>query len=243
MRATPAILPLTLLALACGGPPAPVDDDHGASQAVFALVHSPPNRWAPCVEAVLANGQAAIRPLLRELETSPHGPGAQPAVAVLGRLAGACPPGEDTTAAAARLLRELLGHASADVAAEAALSLARMRAPDAHAALRASMLDPAASTYARTAAASALVDLGDRGDAVAFLCDILLAPTDRGRARAATRGLPVDQARWAVERNLAIDAIGRAAPGTSFRLDADASWPSLEAGVAEVREHFRLEPR
>ena len=218
---------LTLLLPACGASPAPRDD--AAERAAFALVQSPPGQWIPAFEAVLACGSPASAALVRAVEANPHSPGAQPAVTALGCLG-------DHGAEA--LLIRLLDHQNPDLAAEAALALARLGAQGARQRLLTTMADGEKTTYVRAAAAAALLDLGDRERAVDFAGDLLLAPTDRGRNRALELRLPVDQVRWAVERNLAIVALTRAARGESFGLDADASWPELAAGVERVRTHF-----
>lgn len=223
---------VSLLLPACGGGPAVRDDT--AERTAFALVQSPPGQWIPAFEAILACGTPAAAALVRAVDANPHSPGAQPAVTALGCLG-------DPSAAA--LLLRLLEHQSPDLAAEAALSLARLGVQSARPGLLTTMLDREKTTYVRTAAAAALLDLGDRDGAVAFACDVLLAPTDRGRDRARALGLPVDQVRWAVERNLAIDALARAAGGEAFGLDADASWPELAASVGRVRAHFQRSGR
>lgn len=223
---------LTLLLPGCGASPAPRDDT--AERAAFALVQSPPGQWIAAFDTVLACGAPASAALVRAVDANPHAPGAQPAVTALGCLGAH---GAET------LLVRLLEHQNHDLAAEAALSLARLGAQGARPRLLTTMLDREKTTYVRTAAAAALLDLGDRDRAAAFACDVLLAPTDRGRDRALELGLPVDQVRWAVERNLAIDALARAAGGESFGLDADSSWPDLAAGVERVRAHFQRSGR
>lgn len=219
---------IVLLLPACGGSPAGRDDT--VELAAFTLMQSPPGHWIQAFEATLACGTAASAALVRALDANPHAPGAQPAVTALGCLG-------DSGAEA--LLLRLLDHQNPDLAAEAALSLARLDIQRARPGLLTAMLDREKATYVRAAAAAALLDLGDRDRAAAFACDVLLAPTDRGRERALELGLPVDQVRWAVERNLVIDALERAGGGVAFGLDADASWPDLAAGVARVRAHFQ----
>ncbi len=223
---------MILLLPACGGSPA--SRDGTAERAAFALVQSPPGQWIPAFEAILACGTPASAALVRAVDANPHSPGAPPAVTALGCLG-------DLGAEA--LLTRLLEHQNPDLAAEAALSLARLGAQGARPGLLKTMLDREKTIYVRTAAAAALLDLGDRDRAADFACDVLLAPTDRGRDRALDLGLPVDQVRWAVERNLAIDALARAAGGEAFGLDADASWPDLAAGVERVRAHFKRSGR
>jgi hypothetical protein len=89
----------------------------------------------------------------------------------------------------------------------------------------------------RTAAACALLDLGDRDAALPFLEAVLLAGSPAGVAPAREHVLP-EQTRWALERYMAIAAVARCTGGETFGLDPDASWPRMAAAVERMRAWF-----
>ncbi|MFY9344426.1 MAG: hypothetical protein WAT39_18175, partial [Planctomycetota bacterium] len=86
----------------------------------------------------------------------------------------------------------------------------------------------------RTAAACALVQLGERRQALPFLRAVLLAGSPAGVQPGATVGLPV-RTRWALERYLVQRLLQHEGePALAAGLDPDASWPELE----QVTERF-----
>ena len=133
------------------------------------------------------------------------------------------------------LLRARLRDANEVVAAEAALALGRLRSEDSIPDLRATMRDWTRTPLLRTAAASAITAQQRDLEATEFLCDLILAGSPQGRARGQTLQLPVDRPRWALERNVAIEALQAAAGADALGLDADASWPHLFDDVQRAR--------
>lgn len=133
------------------------------------------------------------------------------------------------------LLRASLRDANEVVATEAALALGRLRAEDSIPDLRATMRDWTRTPLLRTAAAAAITAQQPDPEATEFLCDLILAGSPQGRARGQALQLPVDRPRWALERNVAIEALQAAAGAEALDLDADASWPRLLDDVKRAR--------
>jgi hypothetical protein len=207
--------------------------DRKLDDACFRLLQSPPHLWPSTFDAVVALGPKASVELASALRRAPHAPGAQAAAAALGTM------GER---ACTDDLVVVMGLAPEPVAAEAALSLGRLGAVERVVDLRDAMHDQKRTPLVRTAAAAAVLACEHDLDAIAFLCDLILAATPSGRQRGLELGLPVDRPRWALERNLAIATLGRVAT-VDLGLDADAPWPRLASGVEAARRHFGLVPR
>src|SRR5690606_21427082 len=176
------------------------------------LAHSPASRWPLTLPPVLALGERASGELARLLAEAPHAPGAPAVAAALGRVTG------DEASRAA--LVAVVQTADEAVACEAALALGRRRDAPALPAPPAAMADPARPPLVRAAAGAAILGvLGRDAAAIDFLCDLLLAGTAEGRARGMALGLPVDRPRWALERSIAIEALGSIAGDHDLRLD------------------------
>lgn len=145
---------------------------------------------------------------------------------------------QPTSATSDRLL-QIVDHprATAAVAARAALCLRGGASESTLAELAVRVQDRRRPTLVRTAAATVLLDLGDRALAVDFLCAVLLAGTNGGGAVRESFGI-ADDSRWALERTLAIEALERHSGGVHFGLRADSDWPTLIAGTARIRAHF-----
>jgi HEAT repeat protein len=160
---------------------------------------------------------------MRAIRRNLAGPGLQVAVAILGKLGNprAIPLLED-------LLRERSG-----ISGEAALALGRLPSPASRQVLLEEMSYRSGSPLNRTCAAIALMDLDDVDASLPFLRAILLAGTPAGLPLQKELGLP-DRARWAHERDLAIEAIGRLFDGETFGLDSDSPWPRLKAAVERM---------
>ncbi len=207
---------------ACASPEAAVPEPLRAAAA--SLVAAPPGSWPEAARPVLEAGGDATPALIQAIDANPDGPGVQPALAVLGEFG---------RPAAVPLLERWLDDDRIG-AYEAALSLGHMRAERSRSRLRATMSDPDRPAVMRTAAACALLDLGAVTDATPLLHAVLIAGTPAGVEPAAQHGLP-DKPRWALERNLVIDAVKRHTGGEDFGLDADSPWPKLSEAAARCR--------
>ncbi len=216
MKTTALCLLVTATLPSCGERPAPE-----TAAAVRAVIDAAPEHWEDVATACLECGQAAATPLAAELRQRPSASGAQLAVALLGRL------GDSTVTPTLELLITQ-GHA---VAAEACLALGALGSLDCVELLRGVIADHSREITVRTAAACALLDLGEVGASLPFLRCILLAGTPAGQALQTQAGV-ADKARWAHERLLVITAIRRHCDGEDFGLDPDNSWPQLEHGAA-----------
>lgn len=169
--------------------------------------------------------------LVEELQRSPRAPGRQAAVFALGELGDLD---------ASPFLIQELGDPGPS-AYEAALALGKLGGSDAVEPLREAAETHGTSTELRTAAASALLDLGRPDLAAPLLKAVLLAGTPFGRELAERHGLP-DKTRWALERQLCVDAIRRFTGGETFGMDPDSSWPRLRDGVDAFAAYLRRRP-
>lgn len=214
-------LALCLLMAAC-------EDSPQVDCPCTALVQSPPAQWVETLPPVLALGPPAVGDLIGSLRDAPEAPGRQAALCALGELGNA------------EAVPFLIEQAVADeaYAYEAALALGRLGDATATAALRDLTTDHESTVTTRTAAACALLDLGASNDAVPLLCAVLLADTPFGLEEGERHGLP-SKSQWALERQIAIDAIARYSGGETFGLDPDSSWPRLRDGVLAFRQHLR----
>lgn len=185
------------------------------------LVAAPPEAWQASYGALIQGDGDRTQALLRALERQPRGAGVQLALATLGKLGDP---------AATAYLEAQLSKGNAELSSEAALALGRLPSPASIAVLQAEMDRSRRDPLVRTAAAVALLDLGEVELSLPFLHAILLAGTPYGLALQQEFALP-DRGRWAHERYLAISAIGRHFDGETFGLDPDSSWPSLKASV------------
>ena len=206
--------------------------DHDVVDAVHALVVAEPLEWLARGETVLAHGSAAVPALITELRARPGAAGAQPAIAILGAL------GEQR---ALPLLQEIL-RADGPHAYEAALAMGRTKVRAATSELLPVLLDPRRTPLVRAASAAALLDLGQAKEAVAFFYALFTVDTSAAGPAVREQGLS-SKPRWALERNVAIDAIRRSTGGETFGLDADAPWPQLAAAAAKMRTHFEAGPK
>jgi len=197
-------------------------------QACLELVNSPPDGWGRAYPRVIESGTEATAPLIDALRAAPTAPGRQAALFALGELG-------DRSAVGFLIAEAAAGN---DHGFEAALALGKLGDDSATEPLRDLMLDPSQDVTARTAAACALLDLGATDEAVPLLSAVLLAGTPYGRDQASQHGLP-SKSRWALERQIAIDAIARASGGQTFGLDPDSSWPRLADGVRAWREYLQ----
>lgn len=186
------------------------------------LVSSEPKDFVVRLEAVLALGPKAARPLAAALRQRPEAEGAEAALAALGRLGG-----DD----ARQLLSELVADREPH-AASAALALGECADDLAKATLLEAASDRLADPTLRAAACASLLRLGTRGEVRQLVRAILLAGTPHGRALEAEVGLP-RRPRWAYERYLLQRALGDAA-GQDFGLDTDAPWDALLACADRV---------
>lgn len=227
MAWTSNLAPILLLAAAgCGAPPtaspAPGPAAPDVARLADELLSAPPHEWLVRTEPVLRGGSPAAAAVTARLRATPGAPGAQAAIAVLGRIGGPD---------AAALLQELVADRG-PLAAEAALALGELGAADAVPVLRSCVDDRFADPTLRTAAACSLVHLGHRAEAARLLRGVLLAGTPAGQSLQQELGLP-ERPRWALERYLVQRMLLRDAP-TDFGLDTDASWPELEAATARI---------
>ncbi len=187
------------------------------------LVVAPPSQWAGPFAAVVDLGPRASRPLAERLLQQLDAPGAQAAACALGVL------GDPSVTPVLRRL--VAGQHAEVVAAEAALALGRLRDAAAVDLLTQVAGDPTRDVTTRTAAACALLELGEVQRALPLLQAVLLADAPQGRALASQHALP-ERPRWVLERHLVIAAIRRHTGGETFGLDTDASWPRLAEGTA-----------
>jgi HEAT repeat protein len=185
---------------------------------VAALLASGPDAWASGLAPVLAMGREAAPGLVAGLQRQPGAPGAQAAVAALGRTGD-----EDSVPFLSRLVEE-----RTTLAAEAALALGELRAAAAAPALVACVEDRIADPTLRTAAACALVRCGRRAEATPLLEAVWLAGTPQGAERSQSLGLP-ERPRWALERYLILRLLlQEGAVELADGFDTDAPWPELE---------------
>ncbi|MBK8096600.1 MAG: hypothetical protein IPK26_05800 [Planctomycetes bacterium] len=221
-----AVLAVSMGWTACGAPappPTPLPDP----AICRALVHAEPKAWAAALPPVQGLGAGAAPLLVDELRAQPTAPGAQAAVAALGRLGNP---------AAEPFLLELL-HDRGDLALEAAQALGTLPAAAATNALLDTMRDRLADATLRTACAASLLRLGQTAAVREFIVAVLLAGTPDGQQGAQRFGLP-NKSRWAHERHLLIRAL-QAVAGQDFGLDTDAPWPALSAATARVDAWLR----
>jgi hypothetical protein len=213
---------------ACASEPADVAGNATAQAQLAAadLLAAAPADWALRLPPVLAAGARAVPWLATQILAGPEQPGAQPAVAALGRIGDP---------AAVPCLRSLLQDRG-ELATEAALALGELGARDAIAPLRAVAGDRLADPTLRAASAAALLRLGDRAAVEPLVRGILLADTPAGRELQQRLGLP-EKARWALERWLIQQAL-RATAHTDFGLDTDATWPRLLEVADQVSKHL-----
>lgn len=217
---------MLLVLAACSPLPQPAEPPPTTTaplhQSASELLAAPPHEWLARAEPLLRAGPPAGDALAAGLRATPGAPGAQAAVAVLGRIGG-------TTAVA--LLLELVTDRG-PLAVEAALALGELQAGEAHSVLCACVDDRFADATLRTAAACALLRLGHRAAAASLLRGVLLAGTPAGQELQRELGLP-EKPRWALERYFVQRALLHTA-GTDFGLDTDASWPDLEQAAARI---------
>jgi hypothetical protein len=196
------------------------------------LVTAVPLEWPQLVDRLTkrADGDSLAPVLIEAALRNPDRLGAECALA----LAATQP---NTTAP--ELLLQVLDQprATAAVAARAALCLRPGATASTLAELSKRVQDRRRPTLVRTAAATVLIDHGDRELAVDFLCAVLLAGTNGGGAVREAFGI-ADDSRWALERTLALEALERNSGGVRFDLRADSDWPTLIAGAARIRTHF-----
>lgn len=216
---------LTLLLPACAssppGPPAPLAPD-AVTEPCGVLVQAPPAEWATVLPPVLALGAAGAAPLIAALQRHPSAPGAQAAVAALGRTGN--------PAAVPFLLAVVADRG--EQAVEAALALGELAPLEHAAALQSVVDDRLADATLRTACACTLLRLGIRRPVAPLIRGVLLAGTPAGQDLQVRLGLP-ERPRWAHERYL-IQRTLRHTAGTDFGLDTDASWPDLLASADRI---------
>lgn len=196
------------------------------------LVTAVPLEWPRLVDRLtqLALGDALATVLIEAALRNPDRLGAECALALAATHASTTAP---------ELLLQVLDHprATPAVAARAALCLRPGATASTLAELSTRMQDRRRPTLVRTAAATVLLDHGERELAVDFLCAVLLAGTNGGGAVREAYGI-ADDSRWALERTLALEALERNSDGVRFDLRADSDWPTLIAGAARIRTHF-----
>jgi HEAT repeat protein len=224
--AVPAAALVLLAACASERPAAAGDDADPVRIAVERLLAAAPADWPERLPPVLAAGREAVPWLVGSLRSEPDRPGAQPAIAALGRIGDP---------AALPCLSSLLADRG-EPATEAALALGQLGAHAAIAPLRAAADDRLADATLRAACAASLLRLGERAALEPLVRGLLLAGTPAGRDLQQRLGLP-EKARWALERYLLQQAL-RAAAGTDFGLDTDASWPRLLEVADAVSKHL-----
>lgn len=187
-----------------------------------ALVASEPKDFVVRLQAVLALGPEAGKPLAAALRQRPEADGAEAALAALGRLGG-----DDA--------RQLLSETVADRAphaASAALALGECADGTAKATLLEAAEDRLADPTLRAAACASLLRLGTRGEVRRLVRALLLAGTPHGKPLEVETGLP-RRPRWAYERYLLQRALLDVA-GQDFGLDTDAPWDALLACADRV---------
>lgn len=204
----------------CGSPNAA--DPELDRAAALSLVFAAPGEWPTAGRAALARGPSIVPAVVDALRREPNAPGAQLALAVLGKLA-------DPRAAD---LLERFAIGSDDHGYEACLALGRIGDRTRIGVLREIVDDRSRTPTRRAAAACGLLDLGETETSLPFLHAILLAGTPAGVETSNRYGLP-DRARWALEREMTIDALRRHT-GDDFGLDPDSPWPALERGAERM---------
>ena len=239
-------LAVSLLLVACQGtghdvPKSPaggngaVPDAHASASAAdveaacLAQLAAPAHQWGEHLPAVVGAGRRAEAPLLRALTERPAAPGAQAAIAALGRVGG-----DDAVAFCRRMVEE-----RAPLAVEAALALAELPGAADDAALLACVQDEHSDAALRTAAACALVRHGERRHASAWIAAVVRAGTPAGRRDERELGVPT-KTRWARERYFVqrtLLALGHRDLGE--QLDTDAPWPTLEKLAPKVEARLR----
>jgi hypothetical protein len=216
---------------ACANPPQPTvpDEADDTRCAVEALLAAQPTDWLRHTAPVLAIGQPAVPALLDGLHCNASQPGAQAAVAVLGRIGGSV-----ATESLLAMVAE-----RGPLATEAAQALGELPSgPDSLPILRPILLACTADRFAdatlRTTAAASLLRAGERHAIADFVRAVLLAGTPAGQSLQQQHHLP-EKTRWALERYLLQRALLHAA-GEDFGLDTDASWPDLEATTQRISQ-------
>ncbi len=197
------------------------------------LVASSPKDWSTTLAPVTAIGNRAVPALIRALHASPGAPGEQAAIAALSTFKH-----PRTRPFLENYLRD--GGAQAS---EAALSLGRLGDSRSRPLLDELCRNTKLDGELRTAAACALLDLGETHTSLPFLRAVLLAATPAGQELGEQLGLSKNKVRWAHERYMVITAIARYTGGETFGLDTDASWPALEAGARAFIEHVKAKSR
>lgn len=198
------------------------------AEAANTLLSADPQSWGAAARRFLATRESGAPALITAISRNPTGPGLQIAVATLGKL------GDPR---AIPILEQLLRERSG-ISSEAALALGFLPAPQSRALLLEEMLYRGGDPLNRTCAAVALLDLDDVENSLPFLRAVLLAGTPYEISLRDQYGLP-DRARWAHERIVAIDAIGRHFDGETFGLDPDSPWPRLKAAVDRMQDAAR----
>ncbi len=218
---------VAMLAAACTmAPPAPLTPDGppATGDPCALLIAAAPHEWAERLPPVHQLGPTAAPRLLQLLAEQPGAPGAPAAVACLGRLGG------DGIGA---FLTEQIQQRSA-LGVEAALALGELRDATSAATLTACVDDRFADATLRTAAACALVRLGERKAATPLLHAVLLAGTPAGVDRQQAMGLPT-KPRWALERYLVQRLLlQEGAAELTATFDTDAPWSTLEAVTRSI---------
>ncbi|MFK7741192.1 MAG: hypothetical protein AB8H80_12810 [Planctomycetota bacterium] len=207
-------------------------DADGLHRACDALLAAQPGEWALQLLETVANGGERAAELLRDgLLDQPSAPGAQAAIAVLGRIGDA-----QSIAFCRQLILE-----RATLATEAALALSHARIEANDDVLLRCMQDRHADATLRTACACALARAGNRAQAPELIEAIVRAGTAAGRADEQRLGLP-GKPRWARERYFVqrlLEQLGHA--DLLQQLDSDAPWHVLEAVAPKIRA--RLEQK
>lgn len=216
----------TLLSIALGalasGCAHSVADASRADDACRALVAAQPCDFAKSIADVMALGTEAAVPLAAALRAQPDAPGAEAALATLGRLGGSD----------ARVLLTETVVDRAPQAAAAALALGDCADAGSAPPLLDAASDRLADPTLRAAACASLLRMGVRAEVRGLVRGILLAGTPHGRELERELGLP-RRPRWAYERYLLQQAL-RDAAGEDFGLDTDAPWAALLACADRV---------
>lgn len=227
-NSSPPIDPGNGEAAANGDEPAAADLDTAARD----LVAAAPANWSAQLVEVAAHGAAAGPALVAAIDRNRAGPGAAPAVALLGRI------GDDEAGA---FLLGLVADRGA-LALEAALALGHLTATADLTAMRQRALvtvanDRFADPGVRTAAACSAIRLGARAEVAALVRGVLLAGTPTGRELQQELGLPL-RPRWAYERYLIqrmLRDVNPELPG----FDTDAPWADLQAAADRITAWLR----
>lgn len=199
-----------------------------------ALVAAPPDAWREHWHKVHDLGPETTPVLVRCLEENPTGPGRQAAIHLLGEW-------RHPDRAADAFLQGLVKAGSPDATA-AALAIGKRQDRTAVPLLVATVKDHSVPVTTRTAAACALLDLGETQQAVPLLRAVLLAATPYGHQLEREQGLPL-KTTWALERYMVIEAIRRFSHGKTFGLDEDAPWPTLRDGTAAFLQYVQARER